>query len=195
MKKHSLIRILPVVLLLLATGMLVTRIYFPDAPLSDDKTCSVMAAKDPARAMKEADAWRKRDGNSVASQHCEAMALYGLKNYKGAASLLSKLAEENAQTNPTLALDLLSQAVVASRSDGGNSSAIEMLSDLLALPQGTLPDSVRAGALTEQAKLYQSNNDSLQAIQDVDQALALKPNDEKATALLADLYSKTSPAR
>ncbi len=87
----------------------------PQAPRSADADaaayarCMKLAREDPAAARDLAERWHDRGGAHPAD-HCFAVALIGLKQYKEAASRLEKLAQAMIHAPPSLRADVLGQA-------------------------------------------------------------------------------------
>jgi len=71
--------------------------------------CMKLAKEDPAAAEKLALAWHKRGGKHPAD-HCAAVALIGLKQYKEAASRLEALAQAMTTAPGSLRAEVLDQA-------------------------------------------------------------------------------------
>jgi tetratricopeptide (TPR) repeat protein len=81
-----------------------------DAAIYD--RCLKLAATDPAAARKLAQDWRQRNGAHPAD-HCLAVALIGLKQYKEAADRLETLAQDMIAGPAALRADVLGQAAQA----------------------------------------------------------------------------------
>jgi tetratricopeptide (TPR) repeat protein len=71
--------------------------------------CMKLARRDPAAAQKLASAWHERGGAHPAD-HCAAVALIGLKQYKAAASRLEALAQSMTTAPPELRAEVFDQA-------------------------------------------------------------------------------------
>jgi tetratricopeptide (TPR) repeat protein len=71
--------------------------------------CLRLAKQDPAAAQTLAQAWRERGGAHPAD-HCAAVALVGLKQYKEAATRLEALAQEMTRAPASLRAEVLDQA-------------------------------------------------------------------------------------
>lgn len=71
--------------------------------------CMKLAKEEPAAARDLAETWRDRGGGHPAD-HCFAVALIGLKQYKEAASRLEKLAQAMVRAPATLRAEVLGQA-------------------------------------------------------------------------------------
>src|SRR5437764_1504636 len=71
--------------------------------------CMKLARDNPAAARELAESWRGRGGAHPA-EHCQAVALIGLKQYKPAAARLEKLAEAMVSAPAPLRAGVLGQA-------------------------------------------------------------------------------------
>ena len=87
----------------------------PGPPRSDAadaatyERCMALAKEHPAEARELAQSWHRRGGAHPAD-HCLAVALIGLKEYKDAAGRLEKLAEAMIHAPASLRADVLDQA-------------------------------------------------------------------------------------
>jgi tetratricopeptide (TPR) repeat protein len=80
-----------------------------DADAAAYEHCMKLAKEDPAAARDLAERWQGRGGAHPAD-HCFAVALIGLKEYKEAANRLEKLAQAMLHAPPALRADVLGQA-------------------------------------------------------------------------------------
>jgi tetratricopeptide (TPR) repeat protein len=80
-----------------------------DADAATYERCMTLANENPAAARDLAESWRDRGGAHPAD-HCFAVALIGLKQYKEGALRLEKLAEAMVHAPPALRADVLGQA-------------------------------------------------------------------------------------
>jgi tetratricopeptide (TPR) repeat protein len=101
--------------------------------------CMKQAREDPAAARKFAQSWFDRDGGHPA-EHCLAVALIGLQQYKDAASRLEALAQAMVRAPATLRAGVLGQAAQAwllfgdpERAYAADSSALTLRPDDLDL--------------------------------------------------------------
>ncbi|HEV2336486.1 MAG TPA: tetratricopeptide repeat protein [Stellaceae bacterium] len=83
-----------------------------DADAATYEHCMKLAKEDPAAARDLAEHWHDRGGAHPAD-HCFAVALIGLKQYKEGALRLEKLAEAMLHAPPSLRADVLGQAAQA----------------------------------------------------------------------------------
>jgi tetratricopeptide (TPR) repeat protein len=80
-----------------------------DADAATYERCMALASENPAAARDLAESWRDRGGAHPAD-HCFAVALIGLKQYKEGAGRLEKLAQAMVHAPPALRADVLGQA-------------------------------------------------------------------------------------
>ena len=80
-----------------------------DADAATYEHCMTLAGENPAAARDLAESWHDRGGAHPAD-HCFAVALIGLKQYKEGASRLEKLAQAMVHAPPALRADVLGQA-------------------------------------------------------------------------------------
>jgi tetratricopeptide (TPR) repeat protein len=80
-----------------------------DADAATYERCMKLAKEDPAAARDLAESWHDRGGAHPAD-HCFAVALIGLKQYKEAASRLEKLAQAMVHAPPALRAEVFGQA-------------------------------------------------------------------------------------
>ena len=83
-----------------------------DADAATYAKCMALAQDDPAAARKLAQSWQEQGGTHPA-EHCLAVSLIGLKQYKDGASRLQKLAEAMVRAPVALRADVLAQAAQA----------------------------------------------------------------------------------
>jgi len=185
----NLSRFLPFLLVLGAMLLLlgVSRIAAEQSGSERYKTCSALTVNNPAGALEVARAWRSKNASSPFARHCEAVALYRLKDYPGAAKEFLELSRETETQNPALSLKLLLQAADALSASGQHETAVAALSERLNAP---LPNSSKIILLIARARIYGIDKQPLLAVQDADQALALDPSDVSAKALLDELQGK-----
>lgn len=192
MNVQSLSRIAPLFLIAVAIVLFVGASHAAHSGSAQARyqECTSLAASNPSKGLEKAKAWRATYGASPAARHCEALALYGMKNYEEAADLLMALAKDTAATKPALSLNLLGQAIDAYRMLNQPNNGINAASDMLILPNVKWEDPERAQILGKRAMLLRETKKPLDAIQDLDQALSLTPKNadlltERAKAYLA----------
>jgi len=145
-------RFLPIALTIAATVVFVYTLekYRPEPASERYKACLAQAKDHPDEALRTARAWQEHNHASAVARHCEAAALFELKQYPESAAILEDIAHVSAKDTPDLAVTLLTQAADA-----------------------------RA-----------RSNNALQAIQDIDYALTLAPDNAALKALQAQLEKK-----
>jgi len=94
--------------------------------------CMALARKDPAAAQKLAQDWAGRGGEHPA-EHCRAVALIGLKQYKDAATRLESLGQAMVHAPAELRAEVFDQAGQAWLMAGGAERAYAAESSALAL--------------------------------------------------------------
>lgn len=73
--------------------------------------CAQMVQGEPANALAFARAWRAEKPRLPMAEHCEALALFAMKDYRHAAEAFAGLARNAAATNAVLARELTAQAI------------------------------------------------------------------------------------
>jgi tetratricopeptide (TPR) repeat protein len=130
--------------------------------------CIKLAKQDPAAAQKLALAWHERGGAHPAD-HCTAVALIGLKQYKEAAVRLEALAQSMATAPPELRAEVLDQAGQAWGLAGDSARAYAAAGAAVAL-QPNDPD-----LLIDRAQAAASAGYFDKAIADLDHVLKAEP--------------------
>jgi len=125
--------------------------------------CMALARSAPDQAVKSAQDWQAK-GGGVPAGHCDAVALIGLGHYPEAATMLEKLANEEAKTSKELAAGLFGQAGQAWLIAGDNQHALADQTAALALT----PDD--AELLTDRAVTQISMAKYWEAIDDLNKA-------------------------
>lgn len=97
--------------------------------------CLAAASTNPAGALAEAGSWL-RVGGGVPAQHCEALALVGLKRYDQAGARLDALGKASAVPGAAMRAQIFDQAGNAWLLAGNGARAVSSLSAALALSGG-----------------------------------------------------------
>lgn len=144
------------------------------------KGCAGLTRTNPAKALKTAEEWIQREPVPPA-YHCRAIALFALKRYPDAAKELQELSTRIGQANLTLWANVLRQSAKASELNNDTAQAIISLTAAIepVAAEGLKDQAVaRLGSelLAERSKLYTQSNRPMLAIQDLDQALELSPD-------------------
>ncbi len=150
-------------------------------PSQQYDACLAQARRDPGAALETAEAWRE-SGGGFPAQHCAAIALIGLKRYGQAAQRLEELASAM-MTEPAAvrggALDQAGQAwLLADRLDRAKAAFDAALGFEPHNPEFMID---RAEALAEGGHYWE-------AIDDLNRALALDPNNVDALVFRASAY-------
>jgi tetratricopeptide (TPR) repeat protein len=184
-----------------------------DANAAAYERCLAQAKADPAGARATAEAWQKRGGAHPAD-HCYAVALIGLKQYKEGATRLEKLQQEMVHAPAALRAEVLDQAAQAwllagdpGRAYSASTGALGMRPndpDLLLdraeaagaagwydkaladLDAVLAANPSRTDALVFRASAHRALNQLDQALADTNKALSLVP--DSASALLERGY-------
>lgn len=125
--------------------------------------CMDLARSAPDQALKSAQDWQAK-GGGIPAGHCDAVALVGLGRYAEAATMMEKLAAEEAKTSKELAAGLFGQAGQAWLIAGDNQHALEDQTGALSLT----PDD--AELLTDRAVTEISMAKYWEAIDDLNKA-------------------------
>jgi tetratricopeptide (TPR) repeat protein len=143
--------------------------------------CMKLSRDNPAAAKELADAWRARGGAHPA-EHCFAVALIGLKQYRPAAARLEKLAEAMVSAPPSLRAGVLAQAGQAWLLAGDPGRAYADAGAALVLH----PDD--AEILLDRAEAAGSAGWYDKALADLDRVLKLEPSRVEALIYRASAY-------
>ncbi|MBV9551618.1 MAG: tetratricopeptide repeat protein [Alphaproteobacteria bacterium] len=159
----------------------------PAAPRSEDneaatyERCLSLAKSDPGAARDLAERWRSRGGAHPAD-HCYAVALVGLNQYKDGAAKLETLAQAMVHAPASLRAQVLDQASQAWLLAGDPARAYTDAAAALNL----LPND--ADILIDRAEAAGSQQQFDKAVEDLDRALKLEPNRVEALIYRASAY-------
>jgi tetratricopeptide (TPR) repeat protein len=176
--------------------------------------CLTLAKTDPEAARDLAERWQSRGGAHPAD-HCYAVALIGLKQYKEGATRLESLAQAMVHAPASLRAEVLDQASQAwllagdaARAFAADSAALNLLPgnpDILVdraeaagsegsydkalddLDRVLKTDPTRLDALTYRASAYRELNKLDLALADIDRAVELSPNSVSALLERGDI--------
>ncbi len=176
--------------------------------------CLKLAKDDPAAARDLAEHWQSRDGAHPAD-HCYAVALVGLKQYKDGATRLEKLALAMIHAPASLRAEVLGQAAQAwllagdpARAYAADGEALKLHPDnpelmidraeaagtagwfdkaVLDLDHVLKLDPRRVEALIYRASAYRELNKLDPALADIDKAVGLSPNSVPALLERGDI--------
>jgi hypothetical protein len=116
------------------------------------KECALLAASNPAGALEKAKVWRIKSPDFPLARHCEALALYGMKDYVGAAAELEALAKDPVKQNPHLSVELLLQAAAARKAGGDPLMATQDLDYALTLEPNNAAIKALAAELSKESE-------------------------------------------
>jgi len=176
--------------------------------------CMKLAKDDPAAARDAAEHWQGRGGAHPAD-HCYAVALVGLKQYKDGAARLEKLAQAMIHAPASLRAEVLGQAAQAwllagdpGRAYAADGEALKLHPDSVELMIDRAEaagdagwfdkavadldrvlklDSNRVEALIYRASAYRELNKLDPALADIDKAVGLAPNSVPALLERGDI--------
>ena len=176
--------------------------------------CMSLVKTDPGAARDLAERWQGRGGDHPAD-HCYAVALVGLKQYKEGAARLEKLAQAMIHAPASLRAEVLGQAAQAwllagdpGRAYAADSAALNLLPEdtdimldraeaagsggwydkaLVDLDRVLKIDPARVEALVYRANAYRELGRLDEALADIDRALVLAPNSVSALLERGDI--------
>ena len=147
--------------------------------------CMVLVDKNPTEALESAVAWEKR-GGADAAQHCQALALIGLRQYEDAGVLLERIAETMPQVRAPIAAEVFGQAAYAWKLAGKDERALHDLN------QGLLLQPKSGELLIDRALLYGESGMYFEALDDLNVAADLLPGRPDIFAYRASAYISLS---
>ncbi|MCI5049969.1 MAG: hypothetical protein MRY32_06520 [Rickettsiales bacterium] len=158
------------------------------------KSCTALTRSDPSAALKMADSW-SRKSNMASAYHCRAIALFALKRYSDAGQALDQLSTRIGENNLMLWANVLRQSAKAWKLSDNNAKAIIALTKAIHPVSNDGFDNPATARLAtelllERSGLYSEGGRELFALQDLDQALTMTPNHEKALLERAKLLLK-----
>ncbi len=152
-----------------------------DADAATYDKCMKLAKDDPAGARDLAERWQSHGGAHPAD-HCYAVALLGLKQYKDGAARLEKLAQAMVQAPASLRAEVLGQAAQAWLLAGDPARAYAADGEALKL----YPDN--AELMIDRAEAAGTAGWFDKALPDLDHVLKLNPNRVEALIYRASAY-------
>ncbi len=145
------------------------------------QACMVLVERDPSGALDSAIAWEKQGGGDAA-RHCKALAMIRTGDVEGGALELERVAEAMPQLKAPLAAQLFGQAGQAWIKAGNPQRA------LYAQNQGLKLNPQDADLLVDRAMNYGSAGMYFEALDDLNAAIDLVPDDPAIYALRAAAY-------
>lgn len=158
------------------------------------QSCTKNVKTNPSEALRIADQWIQEQ-NHPSAFHCRALALFALKRYPEAAKALELLSQRVTQKNLILWGNVLRQAAKSWELAEDKAKAIVVLTKgiqqtaNLGLNQ-PIVGQLSAELLLDRSQLYASGGRELFAIQDLDQALSLAPDNPKLLFARAELFAR-----
>lgn len=156
------------------------------------KECAALAASDPKAALTKAEEWLRMD-DSVGGHHCQAMALYGLKQYEASAQSLALVRDRLEVSDVMLRSYVTRQAsrawVHANRAD----AAVMILSAQIKEMNRRSGDNATQARLTaemllDRANINQQFGKNAEAVQDLDHAVSLRPGNDDVLLARARVF-------
>lgn len=154
--------------------------------------CTASVQDDPAAALRTAERWMQEHDHPSA-YHCRALALFALKRYAEAARELERLSTRLGEKNLVLWGNVLRQAAKAWELADDKAKAIVTLTGgiqktaNLGLSEPVIGQ-LAAELLLDRSVLYAGGGRELFALQDLDQALSLAPDNPRLLFARARLF-------
>jgi tetratricopeptide (TPR) repeat protein len=145
------------------------------------QACMTLLERDPAGALDSALAW-ERQGGGDAARHCKALALIRTGDVEDGALELERVAEAMPQAKAPLAAELFAQAGQAWIKAGNPQRA------LYAQNQGLKLDPKDVQLLIDRAMTYGTSGMYFEALDDLNVAEELTPDDPEIYAMRAAAY-------
>lgn len=136
--------------------------------------CTGLVRSAPQEAYKFARAWYGRSQH-IAAEHCMAMALFELREYTTAAESFERILIRMTPGQGAMWLGMKAQAAKAHSAAGNDNAALSHLEQALHWTAQRDMDMEMAPLLAQRAEIHERQNRHLQAVQDLDHALAIRP--------------------
>ena len=165
----------------------------------DYQSCTELARTRPSDALKMADRWIQ-EANAPSAYHCRAISLFALKRYGDAGSSLEQLGQMLQADNPMIWSNVMRQAAKSWELSGDKARALITLTKAihLAAEEGlhnTAMARIASDLLFDRSKIYAAGGRDLYAIQDLDQAISLSPDNEPLLLWRAEiLFRQQEPS-
>lgn len=147
--------------------------------------CMALVDQNPTQALESAVQWEKQGGGDAA-EHCQALAMIGLKQYEDAGVLLEQIAETMPQVKAPIASEVFGQAAYAWILAGKTERGLHDLNQGLALS----PKNVEL--LIDRARLYGESGMYFEALDDLNAAADISPKRPDIYAYRASAYISLS---
>jgi predicted Zn-dependent protease len=149
--------------------------------------CTALVTSNPAQALSEAEAWYQST-RLPAARHCRALALFGLKRYKQSAQELENLLEVVGQQQPELWLNILQQASTARFAAGDTKRSLDILMLGISFADIKQRQQDMLSLLLKHSDICRQSGNTLCAIQDLDHATSLSPDDPTLRLKRAEVF-------
>ncbi|WP_303977066.1 hypothetical protein [Dongia mobilis] len=143
--------------------------------------CMVLVDKNPTEALESAVAWEKQ-GGADAAQHCQALALIGLRQYEDAGVMLERIAQTLPSVKARLASNVFMQAGRAWTMAGKIERALHDQNEGLKI------DPRNVDLLLDRASTYGNSGMYFEALDDLNAAADLDAKRPDIFALRASAY-------
>jgi Flp pilus assembly protein TadD len=156
----------------------------PATALDDEaqyKACMALLERNPAGALDSAVAW-EREGGGDAARHCKALALIRTGQVEDGALELERVAQAMPQEKAPLAAELFAQAGQAWTKAGNPERALYAQNEGLKLNPKDVP------LLIDRAMTFGNSGMYFEALDDLNAAVDLAPNDAEIYAMRAAAY-------
>lgn len=147
--------------------------------------CMVLVDKNPTEALESAVEWGKRGGGDAAD-HCQALALIGLRQFEDAGLLLERIAETMPQVKAPIASEVFGQAAYAWKYAGKNERALHDLN------QGLMLQPRNGELLIDRAFIYGESGMYFEALDDLNTAADILPGRPDILSYRASAYISLS---
>lgn len=180
----------------ISTGMILAGLMAAVPAFAQDKltsaeneqqyaACMALVDQNPTDALESAVQWEKQGGGDAA-EHCQALALIGLKQYEDAGVLLEQIAETMPQVKAPVASEVFGQASYAWMLAGKTQRALHDLN------QGITLSPKNVELLIDRARLYGESGMYFEALDDLNAAADLAPKRPDIYAYRASAYISLS---
>lgn len=144
--------------------------------------CTDLARTKPEASLKLADRWLQ-EAPSPSAYHCRAISLFALKRYQEAGRTLEQLATKIGPQSAMIWANVMRQTAKAWQLAGDKAKALISLTQAIQAltqqsPQNTVNNRILADLLNDRSRLYASGGHELYAIQDLDYALTVAPQQD-----------------
>ena len=162
------------------------------AQSADYEDCTRKVSSEPSVALRLAERWIQTE-NHPSAYHCRALALFALKRYPESAKALEELSTKIGEKNLVLWGNVIRQAARSWELAEDKAKAIVALTKGISRTANLglsepVVGQLSAELLLERSQLYASGGRELFALQDLDQAISLSPENAKLYLARAELF-------